>query len=57
MKHLSKLLTAICLSASGMTIQVQNAIPASGGNASGSGDSVSYSIGQVDYTTNTGTSG
>jgi len=35
------------------TFQAQNSIPTSGGNASGSGGSVSYSIGQVVYTTNT----
>ena len=35
----------------------QNAIPASGGNASGAGGSVSYSIGQVVYKLNAGTNG
>jgi len=39
------------------TLQAQEAIPASGGNASGSGGSVSYSIGQMVYSTNTGTNG
>ncbi|OFY82304.1 MAG: hypothetical protein A3F72_21770 [Bacteroidetes bacterium RIFCSPLOWO2_12_FULL_35_15] len=38
-------------------MQAQEAIPASGGNASGSGGSVSYSVGQVVYTTNTETNG
>jgi hypothetical protein len=42
---------------SGTVIQAQNAIPASGGNASGSGGSVSFSTGQIVYTTNTGTNG
>jgi hypothetical protein len=45
----------------GLTIPLftnaQEAIPSSGGNASGSGGSVSYTIGQVVYSTNTGTSG
>ena len=36
---------------------IHEAIPASGGNAAGSGGSVSYSVGQVVYTTNTGTNG
>ena len=38
-------------------LQAQEAIPTTGGNASGSGGSVSYSVGQVIYTTNTGTNG
>jgi hypothetical protein len=40
-----------------LSVQAQNAIPASGGNATGSGGSVSYSVGQVVYTTNTGSNG
>lgn len=51
----------LCLFSVGVTgIQAQEiheAIPASGGNASGSGGTVSYSVGQVVYTTNTGTNG
>ena len=39
------------------SVLAQEAIPASGGNASGSGGSVSYSIGQVLYATNIGTNG
>jgi len=38
-------------------IQAQETIPATGGNASGSGGSVSYTIGQVLCTINTGTNG
>jgi hypothetical protein len=38
-------------------LQAQNAIPATGGNASGSGGSVSYSVGQIVYTKNAGTNG
>jgi len=38
-------------------LQAQNTISASGGNASGSGGSVSYTIGQVVYNTYTGTNG
>ena len=40
-----------------LTTHAQEALPASGGNALGSGGSVSYSVGLVVYTTNTGTSG
>ena len=49
-------LTALIVFA-GLPILAQEAIPVSGGNATGSGGSVSYSIGQVFYTTNTGTNG
>ena len=38
-------------------LQAQEAVLASGGDTSGSGGSISYSVGQVVYTTNTGTSG
>ncbi len=39
------------------TLSAQESINATGGDASGSGGSASYSVGQVVYTTNTGTSG
>jgi hypothetical protein len=35
----------------------QSTIPATGGNASGAGGSLSYSVGQIVYTTNVGTTG
>ena len=38
-------------------LQAQEAVPASGGEAGGSGGSVSYTVGQVVYTTKTGTNG
>ncbi|MCX6230314.1 MAG: T9SS type A sorting domain-containing protein [Bacteroidetes bacterium] len=38
-------------------LHAQEVIPATGGNASGSGGSVSYTIGQFVYSTNTGLSG
>ena len=38
-------------------LEAQEAIPSTGGNASGSGGSVSYSFGQIVYTTNTGING
>ncbi len=40
-----------------LKIFAQEAVTASGGNASGAGGSASYSVGQVIYTTNTGTNG
>lgn len=39
------------------TVTAQTSVNATGGNASGSGGSASYSVGQVVYTTNTGTNG
>lgn len=39
------------------TVPAQESIPTTGGGASGSGGSVSYSVGQVFYTTNTRTNG
>lgn len=39
------------------TIQAQDAVVASGGNATGAGGSTSYTVGQVFYTANTGTTG
>jgi hypothetical protein len=47
----------LVLTISANIILAQNAIPASGGNATGSGGTASYSVGQVVYTTNTGTNG
>ena len=40
-----------------ISTKAQEAIPATGGEASGSGGSASYTVGQVVYTTNTGTNG
>lgn len=58
MKQKKIKLTALTLFVLGITgLQAQEAIPSSGGNAAGSGGSVSYSIGQLVYTTNTGTNG
>lgn len=51
-------LSAVLLLGLGLTgLQAQESVPATGGNASGSGGSASYSIGQMVYTTNTGTNG
>ena len=58
MKQKKAKLCATLLLAFGLTgLHAQEAIPATGGNASGSGGSVSYSVGQVVYTINTGTNG
>ena len=53
MKKFNVALVILCLFGFGSTTQAQNTIPASGGNASGGGGTVSYSIGQVVYITNT----
>ena len=40
-----------------LTAQAQQATTTTGGDASGSGGTVAYSVGQIVYTTNTGTTG
>jgi len=58
MRHKKLKLSAVLLLGLGLTgLQAQTSINATGGNASGSGGSASYSVGQVVYTTNTGTNG
>jgi len=58
MKNKKLKLSTVLLLVLGLTaVYAQEAIPASGGNASGSGGSESYTIGQVVYTTNSGTNG
>ncbi|MFA5773006.1 MAG: T9SS type A sorting domain-containing protein [Thermoplasmata archaeon] len=58
MRHKKVKLCTVLLLGLGLTgLHAQEAIPATGGNASGSGGSVSYSVGQVVYTTNTGQTG
>lgn len=58
MKHKKvKLSIVLLLSLRLIGLHAQEAIPASGGNASGNGGSVSYSVGQMVYTTYTGTNG
>ena len=56
MKH-KKVKLSVFLLGLGLTAQAQQATTATGGNASGSGGSVAYSVGQIVYTTNTGTTG
>ncbi|MCK9450994.1 MAG: T9SS type A sorting domain-containing protein [Bacteroidales bacterium] len=58
MRHKRLKMCAILLLGLGLTgLQAQANINATGGNATGNGGSTSYSVGQVVYTTNTGTSG
>ena len=58
MKHKRLKLSALLLLGLGLTgLQAQTSVNATGGNASGGGGSASYSVGQVVYTTNTGTNG
>lgn len=57
MKFKKRIAGVILLLLSLGTLQAQKASLASGGDASGNGGSVSYSIGQVAYTTPTGNSG
>ena len=52
-----KLYAGLLLSTGLTWLQAQEAVPVTGGNASGSGGSAGYSVGQVVYTTITGTTG
>lgn len=56
MKHKKAILNAVFLFVMGLTtVHAQEAIITSGGNASGSGGSVSYTVGQMVYSTHMGT--
>ena len=58
MRHKRLKLSAVLLLGLGLTgLQAQTSVNATDGDVSGSGGSVSYSVGQVVYTTHTGTSG
>lgn len=58
MNYGKNILMTILLYGSGLIIMYgQQAIPAGGGNASGGGGTVSYTIGQLVYTTYTGANG
>ena len=58
MRHKRLKLSAVLLLGLGLTgLQAQTSVNATDGDVSGSGGSVSYSVGQVVYTTNTGASG
>ncbi len=55
-KHKTVLFSALLLIFGFFSIQAQEAVAASGGEATGSGGEVSYTVGQAFYVTNTGTS-
>ncbi len=58
MKHIKATLMAIFLSGIGLTtITAQTSVGASGGNATGSGGTASYSLGQIAYTSISGSNG
>ena len=57
MKTLKTMLIGFCIFGYGIGTQAQEAVSAAGGNASGSGGTASYTIGQVVYTTISGASG
>ena len=58
MKYKKLKFSAVLLLGLGLTgLQAQESVNATGGNASGSGGTVAYSVGQVVYTTNIGTNG
>jgi hypothetical protein len=52
-----KWIALLLLSFAIIGLQAQKAIPVSGGKASGSGGFISYTVGQVCYTTNSGSNG
>jgi hypothetical protein len=57
MKYIIRLLISFHLLGLVISLQAQTAVPTTGGNASGSGGSVSYSIGQIVYTVASGSNG
>ena len=54
---MKKTLLAGSLLCAAFSIQAQQAIPSSGGNATGSGGTSSYSVGQLAYHTDSGSGG
>jgi hypothetical protein len=57
MKHKTTLMSVAFLLLGLEGLQAQESLTASGGDATGAGGSSSYSVGQVVYTTNTGSNG
>jgi hypothetical protein len=57
MKHKTTLMSVAFLLLGLEGLQAQETVPATGGDATGAGGSSSYTVGQVVYTTNTGTNG
>jgi hypothetical protein len=56
MRHLTQTLIAFCLFGFG-TVLAQQTVPSAGGNSSGAGGTVSYTVGQAVYTAHSGSSG
>ena len=57
MKHIKTITSLACLLLGIGTLHAQEAVITSGGEATGTGGTSSYSVGQVVYTTATGTNG
>lgn len=57
MKHIKSFLCFLLMCGFCITIQAQNTIPTTGGNATGTGGTVSYTVGQIAYSTLSGTIG
>jgi hypothetical protein len=57
MKHLSKFILVFGLLVYSISSEAQSTIASSGGNAGGTGGSASYTVGQIVYTTDNGTTG
>lgn len=58
MLYIKVIIIAVLQLGLGLTsIQAQSTVPASGGNATGAGGTVSYTVGQIVYMKNTGTNG
>ena len=57
MNFLKKITLVVCVSLASQLVHSQEAIPVSGGEATGSGGSGSYTVGQVFYTTHTAATG
>ena len=53
MRSLTTIIALVCT----VGLHAQETVPATGGDATGAGGSSSYTVGQVVYTTNTGTNG
>jgi hypothetical protein len=54
---MNKIYLIVLFSVIGLITKAQQSSITSGGNATGTGGTVSYSVGQMNYTTNTGTGG
>jgi hypothetical protein len=57
MKRAKSFLCFLLLCGFSLTIQAQSTIPATGGNATGSGGSVSFTVGQITFSSISGTNG